>query len=355
MFRLTGSELLLGVLTFSYFAPTLFLAPWAGAVADRFDRRRVLILFELIAAALAATLAVITALGLESTLLVILFGLGLGVTSAFALPAQQALFVSLVPRSEIASAVALNSMTFNIARTLGPAAAAVTIATLGIPAAFAINAASYGFFLVGLLIIKAPRQERAESAGLLESLRLIRSEPRLLAFLLIVAVVGFASDPINTLSPAIANEFGHPDTYAGYIIGVFGTGAVVAALTLAGRARGSRVRMAITLILLGGGLTAFAFAPSLWIGFPLLLVAGFGYLASNTAATSRLQLEVAETQRGRIMALWGIAFIGLRPFASLVDGAIASAAGVRVAIIVLAAPALAAAVAVLAVGRVRAR
>ena len=88
---------------------------------------------------------------------------------------------------------------------------------------------------------------------------------------------------------------------------------------------------------------------------PLLLVAGFGYLASNTAATSRLQLEVAETQRGRIMALWGIAFIGLRPFASLVDGAIASAAGVRVAIIVLAAPALAAAVAVLAVGRVRAR
>ena len=90
-------------------------------------------------------------------------------------------------------------MTFNIARTLGPAAAAVTIATLGIPAAFAINAASYGFFLVGLLLIKAPRQERAESAGLLESLRLIRSEPRLLAFLLIVAVVGFASDPINTL------------------------------------------------------------------------------------------------------------------------------------------------------------
>ena len=124
-------------------------------------------------------------------------------------------------------------MTFNIARTLGPAAAAVTIATLGIPAAFAINAASYGFFLVGLLIIKAPRQERAESAGLLESLRLIRSEPRLLAFLLIVAVVGFASDPINTLT-GDRQRVRHPDTYAGYIIGVFGTGAVVAALTLAG-------------------------------------------------------------------------------------------------------------------------
>jgi MFS family permease len=346
---------LLGVLTFSYFAPTLLLAPWAGAVADRFDRRRVLILFESVAAVLSATLAVVTAFGLESPALVILFGLGLGVTSAFALPAQQALFVSLVPRRDIASAVALNSMTFNIARALGPAAAAATIATLGIPAAFAINSGSYLFFVVGLLLIQAPRQLRAESAGLLESLRLIRREPRLLAFLLIVAVVGFASDPINTLSPAIAEEFGHPDTYAGYIIGVFGTGAVIAALALAGRARGSRVRMAITLILLGGGLTAFALTPTLWVGFPLLLVAGFGYLASNTAATSRLQLEVEETQRGRIMALWGIAFIGLRPFASLVDGAIASAAGVRVAIVALAAPALAAAIAVLAVGRVRVR
>ena len=355
VFRLTGSEFLLGVLTFSYFAPTLFLAPWAGTVADRFDRRRVLILFELIAAALSAALALITAFGLESTLLVILFGLGLGVTTAFALPAQQALFVSLVPRSEIASAVALNSMTFNIARTLGPAGAAATIATLGIPASFAVNAASYGFFLVGLLFIEAPRQERPESAGLLESLRLIRREPRLLAFLLIVAVVGFASDPINTLSPAIANEFGHPDTYAGYIIGVFGTGAVVAALTLAGRARGTRARMAGTLGLLAGGMTAFAFAPTLWVGFPILLLAGFGFLASNTAATSRLQLEVAETQRGRIMALWGIAFIGIRPFASLVDGAIASAAGVRVATIALAAPALAAALAVLMVGRRRVR
>jgi MFS family permease len=355
VYRLTGSELLLGVLTFSYFAPTLFLAPWAGAVADRFDRRRVLILFEALASVLSATLAVVTAFGLESPALVILFGLGLGATSAFALPAQQALFVSLVPRSEIASAVALNSMTFNIARTLGPAGAAATIATLGIPAAFAINAASYLFFVVGLLYIEAPRQARPESAGLMESLRLIRSEPRLLAFLLIVAVVGFASDPINTLSPAIAHEFGHADTYAGYIIAVFGTGAVVAALTLAGRARGSRSRMAATLLVLGGGLTAFAFTPNLWVGFPILLVAGFGYLASNTAATSRLQLEVAETQRGRIMALWGIAFIGLRPFASLVDGAIASAAGVRVAMIALAAPALAAAVAVLTVGRARGR
>jgi MFS family permease len=339
------------VLSFAYFAPTLVLAPWAGAAADRFDRRRVLLVFQAIAVALSSTLAVVTAFGLASSTLVILFGLGLGVTSAFSLPAQQALVISLVARADIPSAVALNSMTFNIARAAGPAAAAATIAGLGIPAAFAVNAASYLLFVAALAFIKPRRQERATSTGLLESLRLVRREPRLLAFLLIVAVVGFASDPINTLAPAFAHAFDHRDTFAGYIIGLFGAGAVAAAITLAGRARGSRGRMAAMLALLGGGLTAFALSPTLWLGFPFLALAGFGYLASNTAATSRLQLEVAESQRGRIMALWGIAFLGLRPFASLVDGALAGAFGVRAAAVVLALPALAAALAVLVLTR----
>ena len=331
--------------------PTLVLAPWAGAAADRFDRRRVVIVFQAIATALSAALAAVTALGLASAALVISFALALGVTSAFSLPAQQALFVSLVPRREIASAVALNSMTFNIARALGPAGAAAVIAALGVSAAFTVNAVSYLIFVGALVYIGPRRQERAESSGLMESLRLIRREPRLLAFLLIVAAVGFASDPINTLGPAFAQAFGHEDTFAGYIIGLFGAGAVAAALTLAGRARGSRVRLGGTLALLGGGLVAFALVPSLWLGFPLLALAGFGFLASNTAATSRLQLEVAESQRGRIMALWGIAFIGLRPIASLADGAIASGFGVRAAGVVLALPVLAAAVAVLTLAR----
>jgi predicted MFS family arabinose efflux permease len=342
VFRLTGSELLLGVLSFAQFLPILLLAPWAGAAADRFDRRRLLLLFQALSAGLAGTLAALTALDLATAPLVIVFALGGGVATALSLPAQQALAVSLVPRSDIPSAVALNSMTFNIARALGPVAAAATIGGLGIPAAFAINAGSYLLFVVALMFVRPRRQERPESSRLLDALRLIRSEPRLAAFLLIVAVVGFASDPINTLAPAFAHEFGHRDTFAGFIIGLFGAGAV---------ARGSRARMTLTLVLLGAGVTSFALSPTLWIGFPLLAVAGFGYLASNTAATSRLQLEVAESQRGRIMALWGVAFLGLRPFASLLDGAIASTAGVRAAGVALSAPALLAALALLVISR----
>jgi hypothetical protein len=98
--------------------------------------------------------------------------------------------------------------------------------------------------------------------------------------------------------------------------------------------------MTITLSLLGGGIVGFALSPTIWLGFAFLAVGGFGYLASNTAATSRLQLDVAEHQRGRIMALWSVAFLGLRPVASLVDGAIAGAFGVRAAGVALTVPAL---------------
>ena len=248
-----------------------------------------------------------------------------------------------MPREELGSAVALNSMTFNLARAIGPALASVSVRTLGIPASFAINSGSYLVLVLGVLVVHpAPRRLAARGeARLRDSLRLLRDQPRLLAFLLIVAAVGFASDPVNTESPAFAHAFGRPDTDAGYLIGAFGIGAVAAAFFVAGRVTGSRGRMLVTLSLLGGGMIVYSLAPWLPLGYVFLVVAGFGYLASNTAATSRLQLDVEDHQRGRIMALWSVAFLGLRPIASLLDGAIAGAFGVRSAGVVLALPVLA--------------
>jgi MFS family permease len=148
---------------------------------------------------------------------------------------------------------------------------------------------------------------------------------------------------VNTESPAFAHEFGKPDTWAGILIAAFGAGAVAAAFLVAGRVAGSRARMAGTLALLGSGIVVYCLTPWFVLALVPLFAAGFGYLASNTAATTRLQLGVADHQRGRIMALWSIAFLGLRPFASLLDGVIAAAVGVRAAGVVLALPALAAA------------
>jgi MFS family permease len=343
VYRQTHSPFLLGVLQFANFIPVLLLAPWAGSAADRFDRRRVVLVSQVVATSLSAVLAALAWAGLARVWVVMACALGLGVVSAFAAPASQALIGDLVPRAELQSAVALNSMTYNLARAAGPALAALSVRKLGIPASFAINSASYLVLVAGVLVVRTAPRRRASRAEtrLSESLRLVRDQPRLLAFLLIVTAVGFASDPVNTEAPAFAHAFGRPDTDAGYLIGAFGGGAVAAAFLLAGRVTGSRRRMLTTLVLLGTGIAAFSLTPWLPVGLGFLAVAGFGYLASNTSATSRLQLEVAEHQRGRIMALWSVAFLGLRPVASLADGAIAGAFGVRTAGVVLAVPVLA--------------
>jgi MFS family permease len=343
IFRQTHSELLLGVLNFSQFIPILVLAPWAGGAADRWNRRALLLVSQSVAIVLSGGLGLLAQFDLASPGVVIGAAVALGVVSAFSAPAQQAMIATLVEEPEVPTAVALNSMTFNLARAVGPATAAVAVEYLGIPAAFGLNAASYLLFVGALLLIGPQPQELADrSVGHVRaSLEILRRRPQLVVFLLIVAAAGFASDPVNTLAPAWAHAFGRKDTVAGYIIGAFGAGAVTAGFVVAGRVGGSRLRMFSTLSLLGGGMVAFALTPWLPLALPLLFVAGIGYLASNTHATSRLQLGVDPWERGRIMALWSVAFLGLRPFASIVDGAIASAFGVRVAGVLLALPALA--------------
>jgi MFS family permease len=353
VFRLTHSPFLLGVLNFANFVPVLVLAPSAGSVADRYDRRQVLLTTQLVSAALSAILAGLAWGGLARVWVVIVFALGLGVMSAFSAPTSMALVGGLVPLEHLGSAVALNSMTFNLARAIGPVLAGVSVSTLGIPASFAINSASYLLLVLGVLVVRPAERIRASRAEtrLRESLRLVRAQPELLALLLIVTAVGFGSDPVNTEAPAFARAFGRPDTEAGFIIGAFGAGAVAAAFLLAGRVTGSRRRMILTLSMLGAGMVAFSVVRWLPVGFGLLAVAGFGYLASNASATSRLQLGVEERHRGRIMALWSVAFLGFRPAASLLDGAVAGAFGVRAAGVVLALPAFACAAAILAAPR----
>jgi MFS family permease len=345
VYRLTHSAFLLGLLSFCTFLPVLVLVPWTGAAADRFDRRRLLMTMQVASTVLAATLAALAYAGHAGVWVVLPFSAGLGVLTAFATPASQALLGSLVGREDLPSAIALNSMTFNIARAAGPALAALSVRKLGIPATFAINAASYLALAVALIFVRPAARSAAARGGarFRESLRLVRDQPRLLAFLLIVTAVSFAADPVATEGPAFAHAFGRPDTDAGYFIGAFGAGAVIGALFLAGRVAGSSKRMLLTLIAMGGGIMVFSVSPSIWVGYAFLAVAGFGFLATNTASISRLQLEVSEDQRGRIMALWSVAFIGTRPLASLLDGAIAAGFGVRTAGVCLAVPALCAA------------
>jgi MFS family permease len=356
VWRQTHSGLVLGVLSFAEFVPLLVLSPWAGAVADRFDRKRIVLVTQLVSVALSGGLALLAWGGLAPTPVVVVDAFGLGLANVFASPAALALLPSLVGRSQVAAAVGLNSMTWNLARAVGPALAAVTVEGLGIPAAFGINAASYLALAVGVLVVRPRPHGRSPSAGAIrESVRLVRANPRLLVYLGIVAVVGIAADPINTLAPAFAHAFGHPDTRAGLIIGVFGAGAVGAAFLLTGRTARTSRRAALRVATMSAGIGVFAVLPSFEWALPVLFVGGVGYLATNTSATAQLQLSVGEHERGRVMALWNVAFLGLRPFASLADGAIASGFGVRAAGVVMVLPAVAAALLLLAFGDRRAR
>jgi MFS family permease len=183
VYRLTHSAFLLGVLNFCNFIPVLLLAPWAGSAADRFDRRRLLFVTQLGSTVVSAALAGLAWAGLARVWVVIACAVVLGIGSAFAAPASQAFLGDLVTREQLGSAVALNSMTYNLARAIGPALAAVSVRTLGIPASFAINAGSYLLLVLALLVVHpAPRRLALRGeARLRESLRLVRDEPRLLA------------------------------------------------------------------------------------------------------------------------------------------------------------------------------
>jgi MFS family permease len=344
VYQLTHSPFLLGVLNFCQFVPSLVLAPWAGTLADRFDRRRLVLASQLISSVISGALAALAFAGEATEWVVIGFAAALGLALAVSQPAQMALVPSLVRREQVPRAIAMNSATFNVARAVGPTAAAAIIAWQGIAVAFAVNACSYLALAAALLVVRPAPQPRAAHARLRDGLALLRRNRALILYLLVVASVSAGTDPVNTESPALAHAFGHTSSWAGVIVGAFGTGAVIAAFAFGGRLAGTRRQMALAMSVMAGGMTAFALTRWLPLALVFLAIAGFGYLVSNTSATARLQLSVGEQERGRIMALWTIAFLGIRPLASLVDGAIANAAGVRVATIVLALPAFAGAV-----------
>ena len=352
VYQLTHSPFLLGVLNFCQFAPVLLVAPWAGRLADAYDRRSILLVTQPTAAGVSAALAVTVWTGHASVAVIFAFSVCLGVLSTFSNTAQMALVGSLVDRADLPQAVALNSITFNVARAIGPLGAAGVIALFGTATSFAVNALSFVAFAVGLLFVTVER--RAGPGGgrntLREGLAVLRARPRLLGLLAVVVTVSFVSDPVNTEGPALAGAFGLSPLWAGAIVGVFGAGAVLAGITVAGGAP-SAGRISLALAAMGAGMVGLAVAPWFALGLAFVGAAGAGYLSGNTAATAGLQLGVDEALWGRIMALWSVGFLGVRPLASVIDGALAGMLGVRAATALMALPAFAVASALLVARR----
>lgn len=348
IFRLTGSTFQVAIVSFAQFIGVVILVPWTGAVADRFDRRRMLVLTQVWSAGVVALLGLITYIDMMNPTYLIAAALMVGVAKAFSVPLQQSLVPSLVAPRDLQPAVALNSVTFNLSRAVGPMIGAVLITTVGFTWAFLINALSYLGLVGALLVLKIPERERSAREmrpKLRDTIRLVRREGQMLPLLLTVAVVAVAVDPVNNLTPAFSVEvYDRSDTFTGVLTGSFGIGAAFGAALIVVRARASLRNISMAMTLVGVTIIGFGISTSGVVGIGVLFVAGLAFIVSVSLATTMLHMYVTEEHRGRVMALWSVAFLGVRPVASLVDGLVATWLGLRYAAFVMALPVLAGAV-----------
>ena len=345
VYDLTGSSFLVGVVNFAQFIGVLVLAPWTGVAADRYDRRKLIIVTQLGAGVITGVLTIISAAGLATAPVVIVAAGLLGIMAAFAMPAFRAMIPQLVSSRNLGRAV-------NLARALGPVGGAALVASLSPTWAFGIN--SLSFFVLCICLAGVHPKPQPPASGHVrfrDSLRSVRARPELAAMLFIIAACAVAADPATTLSPEAAASFGGGETLAGVILGGFGAGAVLGAFVAGAESARHHRKVAILLSLVVIGLVTFALSP--WLGPALLgmVLAGFGYLASQTRTSTMMYRRIGAQERGRIMAVWSVAFIGIRPLASLADGAIASWAGYQVATLVMTLPAAVAVFISLALGR----
>ncbi|MEX2626748.1 MAG: MFS transporter [Ilumatobacteraceae bacterium] len=343
VYRLTGSVFLVGIVNLAQFAGVFLVAPWAGVVADRFDRRRLLLGTQIFSSFVAAGLAAVSAAGAATVPVVVAVALTLGVAQAFTVPAMLALVPQLVGPHNLAAAVSLNIVTFNVARAVGPVLGALVVATLGVSAAFAVNATSFLALAIGVFFVRpldASAARSTEPPKLRRTVRDVLGRADLLWVYLAAACASVAIDPVTTLTPEYATKvFDGPDTLVGWFVGAFGVGAVLAGLWVSQRSMPSDRSLGARCALLACSMWAFAATTWLAVALAALVVAGFCFIALSAAGLARVQGTTEASSHGRLMALWSMAFMGARPIAALTDGFLASMIGVRWATLMIAAPA----------------
>ena len=349
VYDLTGSNTAVGAVSIVQFIATMLLTPWMGALTDRVNRRHMLLAGQSIAFAgasgLAVTVIVLGIDGLPGPWPIYAATAVIGLGAATILPSLQAVVPSLVERRDLDRAIALNSMTFNIARSIGPIAAGAAVAALGAEWAFGINALTFVPLLIVLLLIR-PRGEvepdDASSTQVRDGVAWIRDRSDVMAVLVATLIVGWTSDPFSTLMPAMAESLGGGDATVGLLVGSFGLGAALTAPWFDRvKERVGRERIVPTALGMATfGLMTLALAPVTPMALVGAAISGAGFLLGVTGTNSELQKAMPEHLRGRVMAWWSVAFLGCRPIAAVVDGAIADLTDVRVAIGVSAAVAL---------------
>jgi MFS family permease len=336
VYRLTQSALLLGVVGFTSRIPTFLLASFAGVLADKWNRHRILVVTQTLSMLQAFILAILVLTNTIAIWHIISLSLFLGLINALDTPARQSFVVDMVDKSEdLANAIALNSSMVNGARLVGPSVAGMLIATVGEGICFLLNGLSFFAVIISLLAMKITSEKRETKGtpvwqGLREGFAYAFGFSPIRSVLLLLGLVSLMGMPYMVLMPVFARDILHGGAHTlGFLTAASGCGALVGAIYLASRKSvlGLGRIIVIASSLFGIGLIAFSLSRLFWLSLSLMILTGFGMMVQMASSNTVLQTIVDDDKRGRVMSFYTMAFMGMVPFGSLLAGSLANMIG----------------------------
>jgi predicted MFS family arabinose efflux permease len=326
IYRLSHSSFLLGLDQFLAGIPIFLFTLIGGVVADRTERRRILLISQYIQMASATILTVLVATGIVHVWQILCLSFVSGFAQAFGGPAYQALIPTLVDREDMPNAIALNSIQFNLAVTVGPALAGITLAKFGEKWCFGLNALSFLAPVISLSIISArflPEKSKESMYGSLkQGIRFIWHHGSMVGVIILAFLMTFLSMPMRTYIPVFVKDIFHrgPETY-GNLLSLMGVGSICGSLAVAGLGNiKNKGRFALLmLVILGAGIAGFSFSKRLPLSYTMLALVGASMMAVFATVTSLVQLIVTNEMRGRVMSVYNFAFRGGMPMGNLVS------------------------------------
>jgi MFS family permease len=343
VYRLTGSALLLGTVSFASQIPSFLLAPFAGVWVDRLDRRQVLVWTQTLSMIQSLALAWMTLSGRITVSWLLALGAMQGLINAFDMPGRQAFMVKMVDdRRDLQNAIAINSSMVNMARLIGPSLAGILIAATNEGWCFFVDGVSYLAVIASLLMMRlhAPVVKREATSTLVElkaGWTYVSQFLPIRTILLLFAVVSLMGMPFVVLMPIFAARVLHGGPHTlGFLMGSMGLGALISALSLAARKHvlGLVKMIPLATAIFGLGLIGFGLSRSFWLSMLMVFIAGMGMMQGMAASNTVIQTIVSEDKRGRVMSYYTMAFVGMAPFGSLLAGSMAHAVGAPWTVIV---------------------
>lgn len=342
-YRLTHSGFWLGVISFFSQAPVFFIGPFAGAVVDRLNRHKLLIVTQFLAMVQAFVLAYFTFSGIINIYSLLILSMILGIINAFDMPVRQTFVTNIIERENLPNAVALNATAMNFSRMVGPVLAGIIVAQVGEGACFAVNGLSFLAALLSLVFMKNldfsifQKEKENMFKEIKDGILYVWRHPVLKTFLLALAAVSFAAAGQTVIMPIFVSDVlkSGPKTL-GVLMGSSGLGAFLGSFYLAGRknARGLAVLIGRAVLILSLCFFFFAFSRSLLLASSLLFIIGFGSLFLMAGTNTMFQLTVEEIFRGRVMGFYTMTFVGLAPIGGLLGGLLVAQAGVAWTLVV---------------------